>query len=144
MSSLWLGEQANIHLQLSHLPVAALDSPAGVEAQPHLERKKKGQKKLKYSCNWFNIKAKRKVACTHAVLVDEPLACLVLHVWLQNLPTTSSRRWWFGSKKTLKKQSTRMRMLLLFEQCGDVNIVWIFVGKSQNSVTLFHCSCLHY
>lgn len=45
MSSLWLGEQANIHLQLSHLPVTALDSPAGLEAQPHLKRKKKRAKK---------------------------------------------------------------------------------------------------
>lgn len=38
MRSPWLWEQANIHLQLSHLPAAALNSPAGLEAQPHQKK----------------------------------------------------------------------------------------------------------
>ena len=38
MRSPWLWEQAIIHLRLPHLPAASLDTPAGLEAQPHQKK----------------------------------------------------------------------------------------------------------
>lgn len=95
MRSPWLWEQANIHLQLSHLPAdAALDSPAGLEAQPHQK------KPLKYSCDWFDTKGKKRAAYIHTMQVDKPLACLVLHVWQCRIyPLPAEEGSYLGAKK---------------------------------------------